>query len=134
MNRRWRVILIPVLILAASLPPLVSRAAYSKNAFEKEMEELNRRARVILGALIAEDWGKLSNESSALAGQARSVHDLTPKTGTDRIGEFQAAADSLGARAARLAQAAKERNGAAAARFLGETVGACVSCHAVFRK
>ncbi len=113
---------------------VLAQGTYSHAAFEKEMEAAGRRIRVVLGGLIAEDWDKARGEAESLAAQAATIRALTPKVETGKIALFQADADSLAARAKRLAAAAGEKNGAKASLALGQVVEACVTCHAVFRK
>jgi cytochrome c556 len=122
------------LLLVFTVGAATAQGSYNKAAFEKSMEEITKQVRVVLGTLIAQDWAKAQTESTALVNQAKSVHGLTPKVGADRIGEFQAHADSLSARAGRLVIAAKARDGAKATAAFGETVHACMSCHTSFRK
>lgn len=122
------------ILLAGGSGPVPAQGTYSHAAFEKEMEAAGRRIRVVLGGLIAEDWAKTQGEASALAAQAAAIRKLTPKAETGKIAIFQADADSMAVRAARLASFAQAKDGAGASRALGQVVESCVSCHAVFRK
>lgn len=111
-----------------------AQGVYNKSAFESTMDDAMKGLRVILGTLVGEDWAKAQTEAASLAATAKKVHALTPKAGADRIGEFQAHADTLEARANRFAAAAKSRDAAKATTVYGQTVSACIDCHKVFRK
>jgi hypothetical protein len=99
-----------VLPLGLATPATHGQGAYNKAAFEKAMEGATREARSLLGALVAADWAKARASAEAIAQASKEVAKLTPKAGADRISEFQAYADSLGARASRVAAAAKEKD------------------------
>ncbi|MDM7917525.1 MAG: hypothetical protein QUU85_20025, partial [Candidatus Eisenbacteria bacterium] len=109
-------------LLAAAVAVAVVLAAgavsgqgtYNKSAFEKAMEGLNRDLRVTMGSIVASDWAKAEASARSIAAQAKMVRTLTPPTRTDQIADFQAHADSLGARAGRLAVAASAKNGESA--------------------
>jgi cytochrome c556 len=121
-------------LLGTFAPATHGQGGYNKAAFEKSMEDANKNARVLLGALIAEDWAKAETTAGALAEASKSIAKLTPKVGADRMAEFTASADSLGSRAARVALAAKAKDGQRSATALGEMVASCTGCHASFRK
>jgi cytochrome c556 len=133
MKNRWKISFAGLFCLAAATLSH-GQGGYNKAVFEKAMEDANREARVLLGALIAEDWAKAQATAETLAQASKALAKLTPKVGADRMGEFTAHADSLGARAARVAVAAKAKDGAKAAHELGGMVAACTTCHATFRK
>jgi len=127
-----------LVVLATTMTLTVGMAGgqsgYNKAAFEKAMEGMIRDLRIVLGALVAEDWEKAASSAASIERQARSVRALTPKANVDRIGEFNANADSLAARAGRLAEAAKAKDPGQAARLLGRTINTCMDCHGTFRK
>lgn len=123
-----------ILLTAYAASATLGAGIYNKAAFEKTMEDANKNARVLLSALIAEDWGKAQAAAEALAAASESVAKLTPKVGVDRMDEFAAHADSLGARASRVAAAAKAKDGQRSAVALGAMVASCAGCHATFRR
>lgn len=125
---------IALLILAAAAPSSIGQGTYNRAAFETAMDDAIKGLRVLMGSLIAGDWSKAEASATAIASQAKTIHGLTPKTSVDKIGEFQANADSLAARSSRVAAAAKAHSPRAAGEGLGEIVQTCMGCHSVFRK
>lgn len=123
-----------VLALAAATSLSAGQGAYNSSAFEKVMDDTIKSLRVVMGSLIAGDWGKAQTSAEAMAGDAKAIRGLTPKTSVDRIGEFQTYADSLAVQSARVAAAAKAHKQDLAAQGLGQMVQTCMGCHAVFRK
>lgn len=107
-------------------------AAYDHAAFEAAMESANKNMRAAVAALIAADWAKVGASAAALAADGKEIRGLTPKDG--KVESFRADADSLAARAQRLALAAKAGKAEAAARLAGETLASCAGCHQSFRK
>jgi len=122
------------LVLAATAHPSIGQGTYNKSAFENAMDDAMKNLRVLMGSLIAEDWTKAEASAKALAGGAKTIRGLTPKASADRIGEFQARADSLAAQSARVAAAAKAHAPGDAGQGLGQIVQSCMGCHSVFRK
>lgn len=107
---------------------------FSRAAFEKTMEESNTKLRILVGTLIAGDWAKAQSSAKAMSAEASVIRGLTPKTSPDRIGEFQAFADSLIAQSGRVEMAAKGRNVPASTEELGKVIQTCMGCHQVFRR
>jgi len=112
----------------------IAAGGYDRGALQSEMQDAVKHTRVILGALIAADWGKAKAEATALAAQGKTIRALSPQAGAGGPAEFPANADSLGARAARLAITAKAHDGARSAATLGQIVATCMTCHSLYRK
>ena len=130
-----RPIALAALILAVAIRPSAAQGGtYNHAAFEKVMDDAMKNLRVVMGSLIAGDWAKVGAAAEALASDAKTIRGLTPKASPERIGEFQAHADSLASRSARIAAAAKARAQGPAGEGLGEIVQSCMGCHSVFRK
>ncbi|MBD3161276.1 MAG: hypothetical protein GF346_03675 [Candidatus Eisenbacteria bacterium] len=119
-------------VLGAGSAPAQGR--YNKAAFEKVMEQANRENRVLLGSLIAANWGRAGSTAETIEELSAEIRTLTPKRNTDRIDHFRATADSLGVWAGRLAAAAEAEDGRQISEAFGKMVGACVHCHATFRE
>jgi cytochrome c556 len=130
--KRWAPIVALALIFTCGTAH--AQGVYNKSAFESAMDDAMKSMRVLLGTLIGEDWAKAQTEAASLAATAKKVRALTPKSGADKIGEFQAHADSLEARTNRFAAAAKARDAGKATAVYGQAVSACIDCHKVFRK
>lgn len=129
-----RLAALAALILAAAVCPSIGQGTYNHAAFEAAMDDAMKDLRVVMGGLVAGDWAKVEASATALANRAKTIKGLTPKSSVDRIGEFQANADSLAARSTRIAVAAKSHSQEAAGEGLGELVQTCMGCHSVFRK
>jgi len=108
--------------------------AYSQSAFEKVMGDTMKDLRLLLNSLVAEDWAKAQSSAQDMTTQAKAMRDLTPKVSVDRIGEFQAQADSLAARGARVLVAVKAHDRGLATAGMGRMVETCMTCHSIFRK
>jgi cytochrome c556 len=129
-----RYVTIVVLALIAAAALALGQGAFNSSAFGKVMDDAVKNLRVVMGSLIAEDWAKAQSAAERLAADAGTIHGLTPKVSPDRIGEFQAHADSLAARSAVVAAAAKAHDRDGASQGLGRVVQTCMACHSVFRK
>ena len=112
----------------------IAGGGYDRGALQSEMQDAVKHTRVILGALIAADWGKVNAEATALAAQGKTIRALSPQADAGGPVEFLVNADSLGAQAARLALTAKARDGTRSAATLGQIVTTCMTCHSLFRK
>jgi cytochrome c556 len=133
MRTAQRLALVAVTIAAAA-GIATGQGTYNKSAFEKVMDDTMKGLRLTMGSLVFEDWAKAQGGAETIGANAKTIHGLTPKVAVDRIAEFQANADSLAARSARVAAAAKAHQPEAASRALGQVVQTCMSCHAVFAK
>lgn len=107
---------------------------FNKPVFDDTMEGAGKAVRVLLGGIITGDMAKVSTQAKAIAVTAGKVREMQPPQNADRINEFKANADSLAARAKRVATAADAKKGALAAHEFGVMIETCVGCHAVFRK
>ena len=107
---------------------------FNKPVFDDTMEGAGKAVRVVLGGIIAGDMDKVSKQAKAIATTAHKVREFQPPQNADRISDFRAGADTLAARATRVAAAADAKKPAVAAREFGGMVETCVGCHAVFRK
>ena len=135
MNKRFVLLcLLTVAVCFVAIGLTNAQGRYSKSAFEKVMEDANKNTRILLGSLIAGDWAKIEASAEALAKDGESMRGLTPKIGTDRMVEFQAHADSVAVSAALIVALAPDRDRVRSAAALGDLVGACMDCHAGFRK
>lgn len=114
--------------------PAHGAGAYSQSAFEKVMGDTMKDLRLLLNSLVAEDWAKAQTSTENLTAQAKAMRDLTPKVSADRIGEFQAHADSLTAQGSRVLVAVKAHDSGLAAQGMGRMVETCMVCHSVFRR
>ncbi len=129
-----RLFALAAIALATTAHPSIGQGTYNHSAFEKAMEDAMKNLRVVMGSLIAGDWAKAEASAEALAGGAKTIRGLTPKASADRIGEFQARADSLAVQSARVAAAAKAHAQDVAGQGLGQIVQSCMGCHSTFRK
>jgi cytochrome c556 len=121
------------LLVAVAIGFSNAQGTYNKAAFENAMEAAIKNTRLLLNSLIAEDWDKAQSSGQALAKNAQAMRGLTPKTAANRIGEFQAHADSLAAQSARVVAAAKAHDSKLATQGFGQMIQTCSGCHSVFR-
>ena len=123
-----------VLLVTTAISIAAGEGGFNRAAFDDAMQDNSKAARVILGGLAMGDWAKAQAPAETIAKQAKQLRAMQPPQQAQRIAEFQADADSLGAHATRIAAAAKAMNGDLAAREFGAMVATCTKCHLVFRK
>ncbi len=107
---------------------------FNKPVFDDMMEDTGKAARVVFGGIIAGDMGKVSAQAKAIAATAVKVREMQPPRNAEKIADFKANADSLAARAKRVAAAAEAKNLTLATHEFGGMVETCTGCHVAFRK
>ena len=107
---------------------------FNKPVFDDAMEGTGKAARIAFGGLIGGDLSKVSAQVKTIAATEVKLREMQPPQSAEKIAEFKANADSLAARAKRVADAADGKKTALAAHEFGGMLETCVNCHAVFRK